>query len=172
LRAMKAFSHSGGDDKVPTDLESAIKTTLLVARNEYAHVADVVTDFAADLPPVPVVAGEFNQVILNLVVNAADAIAEAIANQEGARGTITISTRRHGDFVEVRVRDTGTGIPEAVRPRIFELFFTTKDVGKGTGQGLALSRFVIVNKHGGTIHFETETGRGTTFIIRLPVPEI
>jgi len=112
--------------------------------------------------------GEINQVILNLVINAAHAIGEVVEGS-GRKGQIVVSSRRDGDWVEVRVRDTGAGIPERIRPRMFELFFTTKPVGKGTGQGLALARSVIVDNHGGTIHFETEVGRGTTFIIRLPL---
>jgi signal transduction histidine kinase len=113
--------------------------------------------------------GEFNQVILNIVINAA----HAIADKEGgkAKGIIGVSTRRHGDGVEIRVSDTGTGIPEAARGRIFDPFFTTKEVGRGTGQGLAIARSVIVDKHRGEISFETEMGRGTTFVIRLPQAE-
>ena len=80
-----------------------------------------------------------------------------------------MQTRRDGEQVEVRVADTGTGIPETARAKIFEPFFTTKDVGKGTGQGLAIIYGSIVKRHGGTVTFETETGRGTTFIIRLPI---
>jgi signal transduction histidine kinase len=80
-----------------------------------------------------------------------------------------VTTRRDADWVEVRVQDTGPGIPEHVRDRIFDPFFTTKPVGKGTGQGLAIARSVVVDKHGGTLHFETETGRGTTFVVRLPL---
>jgi len=106
---------------------------------------------------------------LNLVVNAAHAIAGVIGDGSKGKGTITVSTRRDGDWVEVRVQDTGGGIPENVRDRIFTPFFTTKPVGKGTGQGLAIARSVVVDKHGGTIRFESEVGKGTTFIVRLPI---
>jgi len=139
-----------------------------VARNEYKYVADLVTDFAADLPNVPCIVGEFNQVILNLIVNAAHAIGDAIATR-GGKGTLTITTRLDGDHVEVRIRDTGTGIPESARGKIFDPFFTTKAVGKGTGQGLYIAHTVVAKKHGGTLTFETEIGKGTTFIIRLPL---
>src|SRR5207302_10820591 len=119
---------------------------------------------------VPCLASEFNQVILNLLINAAHAIQDTMS--DGAnKGTITVSTARVRDWAEVRVSDSGTGIPPEVADRIFEPFFTTKEVGRGTGQGLAIARSVIVEKHGGTIHFETEPGRGTTFIIRLPLSE-
>jgi signal transduction histidine kinase/HAMP domain-containing protein len=168
VRAMKEFSHPDQGEKKPTDLGKTITTTLTVARNEYKYVADLVTEFATDLPPVPCIAGEFNQVILNLVVNAAHAIGDVTAKQ-GGKGVITVSTRRDGDHAEVRIRDTGTGIPEAARAKIFDPFFTTKAVGKGTGQGLYIAHTVIVKKHGGTLAFETEIGKGTTFVIRLPL---
>jgi two-component system, NtrC family, sensor kinase len=110
-----------------------------------------------------------NQVILNLIVNAAHAIGDVVAASPGTRGCVTIGTARVDEWAELRVADTGTGIPEHARSRIFEPFFTTKPVGKGSGQGLALARSVIVHKHQGAIRFETEVGRGTTFVIRLPL---
>ena len=126
-------------------------------------------DFASDLPPVPCFVGEFNQVILNLIVNATHAIGDVVQQNPGSKGVITVSTRHDGNWAEVRVSDTGTGIPEAIRPRIFEPFFTTKDIGKGTGQGLSIVYGSIVKRHGGTVSFESETGKGTTFIVRLPI---
>jgi two-component system NtrC family sensor kinase len=111
--------------------------------------------------------GDINQVILNLLVNAAHAIKEKLGETE--MGQITVRTRRKDTFAEIAVSDTGTGIPESIRARIFDPFFTTKDVGKGTGQGLALAHNVIVKKHGGKIRFETEMGRGSTFLIELPI---
>jgi PAS domain S-box-containing protein len=169
VRAMKEFSHPGGKEKAAADVNKAIETTVAVARNEWKYVADMELELAPDLPAVPCFLDEFNQSILNLVVNASHAIGDAIKSQPGAKGKITIRTRREGDHVEVRVSDTGTGIPEAARPRIFEPFFTTKDVGKGTGQGLTIVYTSIVKKHGGTVKFETETGKGTTFILGLPL---
>ena len=169
VRAMKEFSHPGGKEKTPTDLNKAIETTVTVARNEWKYVADLKLDLDPTLPPVPCFVGEFNQCMLNLVVNAAHAIGDVVKEKPGTKGTITVSTHQEQDQIEVRVRDTGTGIPEAVRSRIFEPFFTTKDVGKGTGQGLAIVYTNIVRKHGGTVHFETETGKGTVFILRLPI---
>jgi PAS domain S-box-containing protein len=168
VRAMKEFSHPGGREKSAADINRAIDSTTTVARNEWKYVADMVLDLDPNLTPVPCFLSEFNQAVLNLVVNASHAISDAIRDQKGKKGTITIRTRRDGDFAEVRVSDTGTGIPEAHRHRIFEPFFTTKDVGKGTGQGLAVVYGSIVKKHGGTVTFETETGKGTTFILRLP----
>ena len=169
VRAMKEFSHPGSEQKTLVDLNKAIDSTLTVARNEWKYVAELVTDYDGNLPRVSCLPGEFNQVILNLVVNASHAISDAIKGNESTKGKITASTRRDGDWVEVRISDTGTGIPDQARCKIFEPFFTTKGVGKGTGQGLAISRSVIVDKHGGTIDFHTETGKGTVFIIRLPL---
>ena len=166
VRAMKEFSHPDGDNKVPIEINKAIETTITVARNEWKYVAEMVTDLEGNLPLVPCFPGEFNQVILNLIVNAAHAIGER--NDAGRQGTITIATRELGDHVEIRITDTGTGIPTAIRAKIFDPFFTTKPIGKGTGQGLALAHAVVVKKHQGTISFDTEDGKGTTFIISLP----
>jgi signal transduction histidine kinase len=168
VRAMKEFSHPDQGEKKPTDLNKAITTTLIVARNEYKYVADLVTEFDPELPAVPCIVGEFNQVVLNLIVNAAHAIGDVIATT-GGKGVLTISTKVDGDYVEVRIRDSGTGIPESARAKIFDPFFTTKAVGKGTGQGLYIAHTVVAKKHGGTLTFETEIGKGTTFIIRLPM---
>jgi PAS domain S-box-containing protein len=169
VRAMKEFSHPGAEEKSETDLNHAIETTITVARNEWKYVADVVTDFDPTLPLVRCLSGEFNQVILNLIVNAAHAIADVVGNSGASKGTITVRTRHDENWAEIRISDTGTGIPEAIRMKIFDPFFTTKGVGKGTGQGLAIAHSVIVDKHGGTITCETEVGKGTTFIIRLPL---
>jgi PAS domain S-box-containing protein len=171
VNAMKEFSHPGSREKVALDLNHAIEMTITVARNEWKYVAEMATDFAPDLPPILCLPGEFNQVILNLIINAAHAIGDVVRQAEGSKGTIRISTRLEGAWVEIKISDTGTGIPEEIRHRIFDPFFTTKGVGKGTGQGLAIARSVIVDKHGGSLTFESEVGRGTTFIIRLPVTD-
>jgi len=168
VNAMKEFSHPDTKEKVMADLNHAIGNTIMVAKNEWKYVAEMETDFDPSLPLVSCQPGEINQVILNLIVNAAHAIADVMHKGGPAMGKIKVQTKRCPEWAEIRIQDSGTGIPEAVRSRIFDPFFTTKEVGKGTGQGLAISRSVVVNKHGGTIHFETEEGRGTTFIIRLP----
>lgn len=169
VRAMKEFSHPGTSDKEPVDINRAIESTVTVARNEWKYVADLELALAPDLPPVPCLPGEINQVVLNLIINAAQAIAERIAGSSDARGRIDVSTRRLGDRVEIRIRDTGNGIPEDIRERVFDPFFTTKEVGKGTGQGLAIARSVVVDKHGGRLDFDTVPGEGTVFVIELPL---
>jgi PAS domain S-box-containing protein len=168
VTAMKEFSHPGIKEKIPLDLNHAIDSTITVARNEWKYVARLETDFDPSLPPVLCQPGEFNQMILNLIVNAAHAIGDVTRKTGSAMGTIRVQTRNFPDWAEIRVQDTGAGIPESVQPRIFDPFFTTKEIGKGTGQGLAIARSVVVDKHNGSIRFETELGQGTTFIIRLP----
>jgi signal transduction histidine kinase len=172
VRAMKDFSHPGGHEKGTENLNKAIDSTVTVARNEWKYVADMALELDPELPLVPCFIGEFNQAVLNLVVNAAHAIGDVVRLHPGQKGKITVRTRRDGDFVEVSVADTGAGIPEEHRQRIFEPFFTTKDVGKGTGQGLTLVYSSVVKKHGGTVTFETEIGKGTTFILRLPIKAV
>jgi PAS domain S-box-containing protein len=168
VRAMKEFSHPGPIEKAAVDINQAIESTVLVSKHEWKFVAEVTTDFDPDLPPVPCVVGELNQVILNLIVNAAHAIADVVPDS-GEKGRIHISTRQRDSVVEISVADTGTGIPESIQSRVFDPFFTTKPVGKGTGQGLAIAHTVIVQKHKGTLRFESEPGRGTTFVIELPL---
>ena len=169
VRAMKEFSHPGTDEKTNVDINRAIETTITVAKNEWKYVADVETDLDADLPVVPGLPGELNQVFLNLLVNAAHAIADVVGDGANGKGKITFSTRSAGDWAEIRIEDTGGGIPETIRSRIFEPFFTTKELGKGTGQGLAIAHAVIVQKHGGKICVKTKPGEGTTFFIKLPL---
>lgn len=166
VRAMKAFAHPQQEEMSPAQLNDALMTTLTVARNEYKYVADVETDLG-DLPLVKCYLGEINQVFLNIIVNAAHAIGDVVKGTE-QRGRISIRSRVEGETVVISIADTGGGIPEKVRDRIFDMFFTTKEVGRGTGQGLALAR-ATMEKHHGSITFETEVGRGTTFFIRLPI---
>jgi signal transduction histidine kinase len=164
---MKEFAHPDRKEMAQADLNQAISSTLIIAANEYKYVADVETGFS-ELPLVNCYAGEINQVVLNLIVNAAHAIGDVVKGTP-LKGKITVATRAHGDFVEIAISDTGKGIPVEVRSRIFDPFFTTKEVGKGTGQGLSIARSVVVEKHGGSLTFDTELGKGTTFYIRLPV---
>ncbi|MEQ1604168.1 MAG: ATP-binding protein [Pyrinomonadaceae bacterium] len=169
VQSMKDFAHPGSNDFHATDLNKAIESTITVASNEWKYVATIVTDYDGDLPLVPCLTSEFNQVILNMIVNASHAIADVVNNESGGKGTITIRTKNKGDHVEVSITDTGSGMSEEILKKIFDPFFTTKEVGKGTGQGLAISHTVIVEKHKGTIEVISEVGRGTTFVISLPL---
>jgi len=168
VRAMKEFSHRGPLEKMLVDINRAIESTAVVSRNEWKYVADLTTDLDPDLPLVYCIAGEINQVVLNLIVNAAHAISD-VYKTTGRKGAIRVSTHRKEQSIEIRVSDTGPGIPEAIQSKVFDPFFTTKPVGQGTGQGLAIARTVIVKKHQGAIRFETAAGVGTTFIIQLPL---
>jgi two-component system, NtrC family, sensor kinase len=163
VRAMKTFSHPGHDEQVPADLNEALEATVTVTRHQVSDIADLSLDLA-ELPPVLCNIADLNQVFLNLIVNAADAIEET-----GRRGVIGVTTAVSGDDVVVQISDTGGGIPDAVRPKIFDPFFTTKDVGRGSGQGLPLARGVVHEGHGGTLTLESIPGQGTTFTVRLPV---
>jgi signal transduction histidine kinase len=166
---MKEFSHPGSKQKVNADLNRIIETTITVSRNEWRYVATVATDLDPELQSVPCLADEMGQVFLNLLVNAAHTIENKLSdNPEGKKGLISLSTRQYDHYVEIRITDTGNGIPKQIQDKIFDPFFTTKEVGKGTGQGLAIAHDVITGKHNGTLIFESEPGLGTTFIIRLP----
>jgi PAS domain S-box-containing protein len=167
VQSMKAFAHPDRGERSVADINTALRNTLTVASNELKYVATVETEFG-DIPAVPCFLSDLNQVFLNLLVNAAHAIADVVGKSD-KRGVIRVRTFQEDTNIVVAISDTGTGIPEAVRNKIFDPFFTTKGVGKGTGQGLALARSVVVEQHGGTLTFETEMGMGTTFFIRIPL---
>ena len=149
------------------DLNRSIQSTLTVARSEYSNVADVEIQLA-DIPLVTCNGGQINEVLLGLVINAAEAIGDRL-KKTGERGKITVRSKAEGEYVILEVEDTGGGIPEEIRERVYDQFFTTKEVGRGTGQGLSVARKVIINGHNGSLDFTTEMGKGTTFIVKLPV---
>ena len=167
VRSMKEFAHPDQKEKTYADLNRAIQSTLTIARGEYKYVADLETDFG-DLPLVPCYLGDFNQALLNMVINAAHAV-ESVVKGSGARGRIKVRTRQEGQDAVIEIVDTGCGIPESIKDKIFDPFFTTKPVGKGTGQGLSITRSVIVDRHGGSLSVQSREGSGTTFTIRLPL---
>jgi PAS domain S-box-containing protein len=169
--AMKEFSHPSADEKKAVDINKAIENTLTVSRNEWKYVADLETEYSDQSPMVNCLPGELNQVFLNMFVNAAHSIADANKEKSSSKGVLKVKTERSDTYFKISISDTGTGIPEEIRPRIFDMFFTTKGVGKGTGQGLALAYDVIVNKHGGRLTFDSEVGKGTTFHIELPLDD-
>ena len=166
VRAMKAFAHPGQKQQAAADLNKCLSDALIVARNEIKYVADVETRFD-DIPPVICHIADINQVLLNLLVNAADAIRE-VHKSTGKRGLIRVITEQDGDRVMITVSDTGCGIPASIRERVFDPFFTTKDVGQGTGQGLTIAR-TIIEKHNGSISFAENPGGGTIFRVVLPI---
>ncbi|MCK4503731.1 MAG: PAS domain S-box protein, partial [Desulfuromonadales bacterium] len=168
VNTLKEFSHPGSAEKIYTDVNRLIENTLAVTKNEWKYVANVTTDLSSHNKMVPCLVNEFSQVMLNLIMNARDAIVARQVQEPTLKGVINISTREDGAWVEIRVRDNGTGIPAAVQDKIFDPFFTTKEVGSGTGQGLSISRSIIVEKHQGIMSFETQPGEGSTLIVRLP----
>ena len=169
VRAMKNFSHPDTQEMESADLNEAIRTTVQVSRNEWKYDCRLELDLCDDLPFVPCHLGAFNQVILNMIVNARDAIHEVAS--EDNKGTITISTVCEDEWAVIRVHDTGCGMSEQVQARIFDPFYTTKEVGKGTGQGLSISHNVIVRQHHGKLTVSSDVGQGSTFEIRLPLKE-
>ena len=166
VRAMREFAHPDAVEQNLADLNHAIETTLLVAHNEYKYHARVETRLG-ELPEVICNVGELNQVFLNLIVNAAHAIAES--GKDVQTGLITITTEAEGDRVVICVADNGCGITEENVDKIFDPFFTTKPVGRGTGQGLAITRAIITERHGGTVDVRSTVGSGTRFILHLPI---
>lgn len=172
VRAMKEFSHPGGE-RIPTDINQLVESTIQVSRNEWKYVSRLEHDLTADVGEIPCFAGDVKQALLNIVVNAAHAVDER-RRRQGVEdlGLITVTTRRTGDEVVIAVTDDGIGMDEDVRRRIFDPFFTTKGVGKGTGQGLSLAHSAIVTKHHGRIDVSSAPMQGTTFSIVLPVVPI
>jgi PAS domain S-box-containing protein len=166
VRAMKEFAHPDSAQHAYADLNDAILTTLTVAHNEYKYYGRIETRFG-EVPLVSCNVGELNQVFLNLIVNAAHALADS--GKDVSQGVITVSTALEGDEVAISIADNGCGIPPENQEKIFDLFFTTKAVGRGTGQGLAIARAIIVEKHGGRIDLQSSVGRGSTFTLHLPV---
>ncbi|MCF8038292.1 MAG: PAS domain S-box protein [Desulfohalobiaceae bacterium] len=169
VRSMKDFSHPGGEEKVPVDINKALQNTGTITRNEWKYVAALEFDLEKDLPLVPCLAGEMNQAFLNIIINAAHAIADVVQGQNSEKGIITVTTQHLQDEVLIRITDTGKGIPQKSRPYVFDPFYTTKEDGKGTGQGLSLAYSTVVDKHDGSLTFETEEGQGTSFLIGLPI---
>jgi EAL domain-containing protein (putative c-di-GMP-specific phosphodiesterase class I) len=166
VQAMKRFSHASSNESAPADINEAIETTLAVCRNEYKYVANVSLALG-ELPPVNCNIGELNQVFLNLIINSAQALDEKVS-ESGQLGVISISTQVDGSDVEIVIADDGPGIPRELQERIYEPFFTTKQVGQGTGQGLALA-LATIDGHGGSLKCASEPGQGATFTIRLPL---
>ena len=167
VQAMKRFAHPGSEERTPLDVNKAIENTVVVARNEWKYHAEVQLDLDPALEFFPCFAGDFNQVVLNMLINAAHAVNEKYGDRT-ERGLIRIQTEKEGEFMKVAISDTGCGIPLENLHRLFDPFFTTKEVGKGTGQGLAIAHDIVVVKHGGTIDVESEEGEGTTFTLRFP----
>lgn len=169
VRSIKEFAHPGTSQKVPLDINHAVLNTITVSRNEWKYVAEMVTDLDEQLPMVPCLPGEFNQAVLNVIMNAAQAIGEVVGDGSEKKGRITVKTALHDHMAEISIEDTGPGILNEYQDRIFDPFFTTKEVGKGTGQGLSIVHGIIVQKHQGQLIYNTEPGKGTTFLIRLPL---
>ena len=166
--AMRCFSHPDGEEKSMENINTAIETTMTGCRNEWKYVAEIELNLDVDLPMVPCYLGEFNQVVLNIIVNAAHAISDQLAISKSDKGLIKIATISENDAAVIEISDSGCGIPGEHLSKIFDPFYTTKEVGRGTGQGLYIAHSVIVEKHGGKLTVNSKLGEGTTFRITLP----
>ncbi len=168
VKALKDFSRPS-NDKEDVILNQAIDSTITVATNEWSSVAEVEVDLDPALPAVFCQRAEFNQVILNALVNSAYAIGQVVGDGLEKKGRITVSTRQVDDVAEICIADTGCGMSPDVMAKAFDPFFTTKGVGDGMGQGLSTAYAIVVDKHGGTIALDSEVGQGTRLTIRLPI---
>jgi PAS domain S-box-containing protein len=167
--AMREFSHPSDKNKKLSDINHGIETTIVISYNEWKYSAEMETDLDPTLPPFFCQIDEINQVILIMIINAAQAIQEAIPANSDQKGKIKISTKKGDGCIFIKIEDTGKGIPADLYQRIFDPFFTTKGIGKGTGQGLSLAHQIIVQKHHGTINVDSTVGTGTIFTIQLPI---
>ena len=166
VKAMKVFSHPGTKAFEPIDLNQLIESTLNISRSEWKYHATLRKEFSDELPLINCVPGELGQALLNLIVNAANAMQ---GDNSSTDSILSVRTYRDGDDAVVEISDTGCGIPAEIQHRVFDPFFTTKGVGEGTGQGLSISYRIIVKLHKGMLSFDSTVGEGTTFQIRLPL---
>jgi signal transduction histidine kinase len=171
---MLQHSRSGDGKKEPTDLNALADEYFrlayhgLRAKNKTFN-ANMETDFDPNLPKVDVIPQDIGRVLLNLITNAFHAVSERKEKEPGYEPIVWVNTRKTTDGVEISVRDNGGGIPEAIRDKIFQPFFTTKPTGEGTGLGLSMSYDIVTKGHGGTLTCNAEDGKGSVFIINLPV---
>lgn len=169
VQSMKEFSHPGTSEKAMVDIHHIIENSVTVTINQWKYCADLKLDFDDNMPQIRCDASEISQVMVNLIINASHAIIEKNGKNAAEKGLIKISTQKKDPWAQIRITDTGTGIPKDICEKVFDPFFTTKEVGQGTGQGLAISRTVIVERHHGRLEIESKSGDGTSFIIKLPL---
>lgn len=173
VQAMREFSHPGTRELAPCDVNHCLASTITVSRNEWKYVAEIERDLDPDLPSVPALHDGLSQAFLNIIVNAAHAVAELPRVKSGGRGRIKLRTWADDDWVHIEISDDGPGVPEAIKAQVFDPFFTTKPVGKGTGQGLAIARSIVVDKHRGKLELESpcacgDSAGGACFTISIP----
>lgn len=169
IKAMKDFAHPGVKEKTYTDINNSIEVSVIISKNEWKYLADMELDLDPDLPPLLCLQEEINQVLLNTIVNAAKAIEQRNGLNSPTKGKIIIKSCRENNYILIKISDTGTGIKKEFNKIIFDPFFKTKPVGKGTGQGLSIVPNIIVEKHNGLIEVETKLNEGTKFIYKLPL---
>lgn len=171
VTAMRDFSHIDERRMAPSDVNKAINSTLIIVHHQLKYVAEVETDLDPDLPMVMCCIDDLNQVFINLLINAAHAIGDVVGDSGTQKGIIRVTTRRDDASIVITISDTGAGIPEEVQKRMFEPFFTTKGHDKGTGQGLLYVKTIVVDKHHGILTWDSKSGQGTTFTVRIPIEQ-
>ncbi len=169
VQTVKSFSHPDTEDKVPAHINEIINNIIILSKNEWKYTAEIVTDLDDDLPEIYCYPAEISQALLNIVINAAHAISQAVKENKYTSGKITIAAKKINEHIEINIGDDGAGIQEEIKNRIFDPFFTTKDIGEGTGQGLTIAYTIITERHHGKIYFKSKEGEGTNFFITLPV---
>ena len=175
VKGMLEHSRASTGERQPIDLNHLADEYLRLAyqglrAKDKSFNATLVTDFADNLPPVEAIGPDLGRVLLNLFSNGFYAVRQRqLRGEAGYAPTVSVSTARQGDEVEIRVRDNGMGIPEAVRQKIFQPFFTTKPSGEGTGLGLSLSYDIVTKGHSGSITVDSQEGKYTEFLISLPI---
>jgi signal transduction histidine kinase len=168
IKSMKDFAHPGHDHQVQADLNRSVESVTLLSKNEWKSHCDLIFQLDANLPKIWCFPGLVNQALFNLLSNSLDAIRSRIAKKEIKRGEITLKTRVLGDRVELTFSDNGGGIPHKFLTQIFQPFFTTKAPGEGTGQGLALVKTLIEEKHQGKVEVDN-LNEGAQFRFLLPI---
>lgn len=168
VRAMKDYSQSGQLFEF-ADINAVLNNLIVLSNAEWKNLISIETDFDESLPLVECVVGDINQVILNILVNAIHAIEEKYHDADMHNGAILICTTSREDRVYIDIQDNGIGMSESIKSKVFDQFFTTKDVGQGTGQGLSIAYRLIKDKHHGNIELRSEIGQGTTFSVSLPI---
>jgi len=166
IRSMKEYFHPGRGVMEKADVNKLLRSTVVIVQNEIKKIVDIEMEFYPGLPQIPCYQGELTQVFMNLLGNAADAIQEKVSR--GTPGLIKITTALENSEIIITITDNGSGIPDSIKDNVFNPFFTTKEVGKGTGQGLPMAHN-IVEKHKGKIYFKSRAGEGTSFYVHLPI---
>lgn len=168
IDSMKKLSHPGKEEKVIYNINKIIEDAVTVSKNEWKYVADLKVELDENLQDISCYPNQLSQVFLNMIVNSVQSIKEKFEGSENCKGMINIKTKGSKKYIDIEISDTGVGMPEVIQNKIFNPFFTTKEIGKGTGQGLAITQAVIQKMHNGNISVSSKPGIGAVFYISIP----